>query len=38
MAYSNSSRFTWRPVRPIPEEDDFFENVWREYREDGGVR
>jgi succinate dehydrogenase / fumarate reductase flavoprotein subunit len=24
---------TWRPVRPIPEEDGFFENVWREYRE-----
>jgi succinate dehydrogenase/fumarate reductase flavoprotein subunit len=22
----------WRPVRPIPQEDDFFENVWREYR------
>ncbi len=27
------ARFTWRPVRPIPEDDDFFENVWREYRE-----
>ncbi|WP_179954768.1 FAD-dependent oxidoreductase [Georgenia wutianyii] len=24
---------TWRPRRPIPEADDFFENVWREYRE-----
>jgi len=24
---------TWRPVRPIPEDDDFFENVWREFRE-----
>jgi succinate dehydrogenase / fumarate reductase flavoprotein subunit len=23
----------WRPVRPIPEDDDFFENVWRDYRE-----
>jgi len=23
---------TWRPVRPIPEDDDFFENVWREFR------
>ena len=22
----------WRPVRQIPEDDDFFENVWREYR------
>lgn len=22
----------WRKVRPIPQEDDFFENIWREYR------
>ena len=22
----------WRPVRPIPQPDDFFENQWREYR------
>lgn len=29
--------YTWRPVRPIPQEDDFFENVWRSYREDGNV-
>ncbi|MEE6286960.1 FAD-binding protein [Georgenia sp. MJ173] len=29
---------TWRPRRPIPEADDFFENVWREYREDGNIR
>jgi succinate dehydrogenase / fumarate reductase, flavoprotein subunit len=29
--------FTWRPVRPIPEDDDFFENVWREYREHRNV-
>ena len=27
----------WRPVRPIPVEDDFFENVWREYRSHGNV-
>jgi succinate dehydrogenase/fumarate reductase flavoprotein subunit len=27
----------WRPVRPIPEKDDFFENVWRSYRETGNV-
>jgi len=27
----------WRAVRPIPEEDDFFENVWRSYRENGNV-
>lgn len=24
--------FAWRKVRPIPQDDDFFENVWREYR------
>lgn len=24
---------SWREVRPIPEDDDFFENVWRAYRE-----
>lgn len=23
----------WRAVRPIPQEDDFFENVWRDFRE-----
>lgn len=28
---------TWRPVRPIPQDDDFFENVWRGYRENGNV-
>ena len=22
----------WRDVRPIPEDDDFFENIWRSYR------
>ena len=27
----------WRPVRPIPKDDDFFENVWRGYRENGNV-
>ncbi|MDR0732191.1 MAG: FAD-binding protein [Treponema sp.] len=27
----------WRPVRPIPEKDDFFENVWRSYRETGNM-
>ena len=24
---------SWRPVHPIPREDDFFENVWRDFRE-----
>lgn len=27
----------WRPVRPIPAGDDFFENVWRDFREHGNV-
>ncbi len=27
----------WRNVRPIPENDDFFENVWRQYRENKNV-
>ncbi|WP_163540786.1 FAD-binding protein [Occultella kanbiaonis] len=29
--------FRWRPVRPIPSGDDFFENVWRQFREDGNI-
>jgi succinate dehydrogenase / fumarate reductase, flavoprotein subunit len=29
--------FSWRPVRPIPGGDDFFENVWREFREHGNI-
>ncbi len=29
--------FTWRDVRPIPSDDDFFENVWRRFRTDHGV-
>jgi len=24
-------------VRPIPQEDDFFENVWRGYRENKNI-
>ena len=27
----------WRPVRPIPEDDAFFENVWRSYRESQNI-
>ena len=27
----------WRDVRPIPETDRFFENVWRSFRENGNV-
>jgi succinate dehydrogenase/fumarate reductase flavoprotein subunit len=30
---AGTAEFVWRPVRPIPEDDDFFENVWRDYRE-----
>ena len=26
-------RVTWRPVRPMPEEDASFERVWKAYRE-----
>ncbi len=39
MSYTEGKcAFTWRPVRPIPDEDDFFENVWREFRKDSNVR
>jgi hypothetical protein len=27
----------WRKVRPLPTGEDFFENVWRQYRTDGNV-
>ena len=30
-------RTGWRAPRPIPEDDDFFENVWRSYRETGNI-
>lgn len=29
--------FAWRDVRSIPKEEDFFENVWRTYRENGNI-
>jgi succinate dehydrogenase/fumarate reductase flavoprotein subunit len=29
--------FAWRDVRPIPSDDDFFENVWRAFRADKGI-
>lgn len=36
--YDNAAcKCEWRKVRPIPQEDDFFENVWRGYRENGNV-
>ena len=30
-------RTGWRSPRPIPEDDGFFENVWRSYRESGNI-
>lgn len=36
--YENGTcRTAWRAPRPIPEDDDFFENVWRSYRETGNI-
>jgi succinate dehydrogenase/fumarate reductase flavoprotein subunit len=29
---------SWRPVRPLPDEEIWFENVWKDYREDGIIR
>ena len=31
----SGGHYTWRPVRPLPQENDFFENVWRSFRETG---
>ncbi len=28
---------SWRSTRPIPEEDDFFENVWKSYRDNRNI-
>lgn len=33
----STCRTDWRAPRPIPEDDDFFENVWRSYRETGNI-
>ena len=30
-------RISWRKVRAIPHEDNFFENVWRRYRQDKNI-
>lgn len=36
--YENGTCQTdWRAPRPIPENDDFFENVWRSYRKTGNI-
>ncbi len=38
VLYRNGKcEFNWRKVREIPKEDDFFENVWRSYRENGNI-
>ena len=38
VTYSDGvCKFNRRKVRPIPEDDDFFENVWRSYRENMNV-
>ncbi len=37
LRYKEGITFGWRKVRPMPEDDDFFENVWRAYREHGNV-
>lgn len=29
--------FSWREVRGIPEDDDFFENVWKQYRDNKNI-
>jgi hypothetical protein len=34
---NNKCVVTWRNVRPLPEGGDFFENVWRQYRENKNV-
>jgi len=34
---NNKVIVTWRKVRPIPNEDNFFENVWRSYRENKNI-
>ncbi len=33
----NGCAFLWRKVRPIPNSDDFFENVWKGYRENKNI-
>jgi succinate dehydrogenase/fumarate reductase flavoprotein subunit len=39
ISYQNGiCSLNWRPVRPIPEEDDWFENVWAAYRRDEVIR
>ncbi len=38
VSYRNGKvRFEWRKVRTIPEDDNFFENVWRQFRESQNI-
>lgn len=34
--HDGKTEYIWRPVRQIPKVDNFFENVWREFRLNGG--
>ncbi len=39
VSYENGScSVHWRPVRPIPKEDSWFENVWADYRKGNVLR
>ena len=37
QAINGNINIKWRSVRPVPCDDDFFENVWRRYREDKNI-
>ncbi|MDR7813136.1 MAG: FAD-binding protein [Lacrimispora sp.] len=38
VSYRNGkAQFEWRKVRTIPEDDNFFENVWRQFRENQNI-
>jgi succinate dehydrogenase / fumarate reductase flavoprotein subunit len=38
VSYRNGkAEFEWRKVRKIPEDDNFFENVWRQFRENQNI-
>ena len=38
ISYKNNEwKILWRDVNPIPEEDEVFETVWREYRNNRNV-
>lgn len=33
----NGFKVSWRDVRPLPDDEDFFENIWRGYRENRNI-